>query len=271
MFRNKKAKDLPVQQSFDNSFDNSFALNTELNNKIITCYDVPNCSEKCEYENEHLKKLRRKIKKFNDDITTNLKIKIDVCDEQIKKHDESEKMKDEYLEEPKTEDKMDDKIEEKIITEPVDKIDDKIESKKTTEIYEFDELIINLKILGQLKKYEKFIYSNDNLIIDNRWFKDARRMFWGGGSRDETYEILKKIINSANIYSENFIETLKTEKNEDIKHNLKILTQELISSRIGFRNLFITYSIDETILSKLDLCYDGLIVRINKNSSICEL
>ena len=269
MFRNKKTKDLPTQQSFDDAF----ALNTELNNKITTCYDVPNCSEKCEYENEHLKKLRRKIKKFNDDITTDLKIKID-DDEQINKHtehDEIEKIKDECIEEPKKE--------EKIMSDSVNKTDDKIdgktddksESKKTTDIYEFDELIINLKILGQLKKYDKFIYSNGNLIIDNRWFKDARRMFWGDGSRDETYEILKKIINSANIYSENFIETLKTNKNDDIKHNLKILTQELISSRIGFRNLFITYSIDETILSKLDLCYDGLIVRINKNSSVCDL
>jgi len=259
MFRNKKGKDVPAQQSFDNAF----ITNTELNNKIVTCYDIPSCSEKCEYENEHLKKLRKKIKKFNDDMTSDLKLKKDVDDEQIKKHDEIEKMKDECIEEPKTEDK--------IITEAIEKIDDKIESKKTTEIYEFDELIINLKILGQLKKYDKFIYNNGNLIIDNRWFKDVQRMFWGGGSRDETYEILKKIINSANIYSENFIDTLKTEKNEDIKHNLKILTQELISSRIGFRNLFITYSIDETILSKLDLCYDGLIVRINKNSSICEL
>lgn len=135
-----------------------------------------------------------------------------------------------------------------------------------TKYFSFEELIINLKLLSQLKKDEKLISDKGNLDIDNRYAQSFRRWITGDG-RDTTYDMLKKINKSANFHSENYINLLKEKNNEDVRHNLEVLTRDLISSRTGFRNLLITYRDDESFLSKLDLCFDTLIVRINKNLS----
>lgn len=140
----------------------------------------------------------------------------------------------------------------------------KISEEKVSDVFEFDELIVNLKLLSQLKKDEKLLNNNGSLDIDNRFIQMIRRLYSGDG-RDVTFNILKKINMSANFHSEKFINSLKLKYDRDVEHNLQIMTRDLITAKIGYRNLLITYRDDESFLSKLDLCLDGLIVRINKN------
>lgn len=134
------------------------------------------------------------------------------------------------------------------------------------EFLSYDFLLINLKLLSNLGKDEKLLNNFGSLDIDNRYLPTFRRWFTSD-SRANTYEMLKKIINSADYHSELLIKQLMDDKknNTDVKHKLDILTSDIIGAQTGFRNLIITYRDDEAFLSKLDLCTDSLSVRRFKN------
>jgi len=135
------------------------------------------------------------------------------------------------------------------------------------EFLTYDHLLINLKLLGRLGKGEKLLNNFGSVDIDNRYLPTFRRWFTSDG-RTNTYEMLRKIVDSADYHSELLIKELKDENctnNADTKHKLDVLTEDVISARTGFRNLIITYWDDESFLSKLDLCVDSLSVRKSKN------
>jgi hypothetical protein len=154
------------------------------------------------------------------------------------------------------------------VTPPIVTNESDLEKKnQEPEFLTYDHLLVNLKLLGRLGKDEKLLNNFGNLDIDNRYLPTFRRWFTSD-SRTNTYDMLKKITNSADYHSELLIEQLKENNDTDIKHKLDVLTDDIIAARTGFRNLIITYRDDETFLSKLDLCVDALSIRKSKNKIV---
>ena len=132
------------------------------------------------------------------------------------------------------------------------------------EPYSYEELLENLKLLGQVKQESKLLINSGCLEIDNRVGQSVRRWFTSD-SRESTHDVLKKIINSAEIYSEQLISVLKVREDSDTRHKLQNLIKDLAPARVGLRNLIITYRDDERYMAKLDICIDAIAVRIEKN------
>ncbi len=155
-----------------------------------------------------------------------------------------------------------------------------IETESLSEdVFTYDKLITNLKYLAYVEKGQKLSSSSGNLDADNMMFGSLTR-WWYNEGKEQTHEILKKIIKSSEHHSELLIAQLnqlkdesqdvnKTEetkkKMEDVKRKLDSLTTDLSASKKGIRNLGITYQTNDVYLAKLDICLEVITVRIYKN------
>lgn len=144
------------------------------------------------------------------------------------------------------------------------------ENGETQQFLTYDEVSYNLKLLSRLGKGMKLLENEGSLDIENRWGTTLRRWFTSD-SRESTYNLLKKILESVEYHSELLIIELKKPKSEktqieeDTKRNLHQLTLDLGASQVGFRNLVITYSDDDSFLSRLDILMDKAYTRKCKN------
>lgn len=136
-------------------------------------------------------------------------------------------------------------------------------------IFEYNELIANLKFLASVEKNQKLSVADGNLKTDGMYFGTITRWVWGEG-RNSLYTVITKLITSADYYSEKCIKQLrslnpKDENYDNVKRKLDSLTLDLNSSKKGIRNLIITYQGDDSYLAKLDICLENITVRSFKN------
>jgi len=137
---------------------------------------------------------------------------------------------------------------------------------KGDDIFSYEDLLANLKLLSQVKKESKLATTSGSLDIDTRYsLLQPFQRWWSSDGKGPTYEILQKIIRSADFHSEAFILKLREAEDKDTKHKLQALTEDLITSRVGLRNLIITYRDCDSFLAKLDICWDAIAVRKEKN------
>ena len=143
-------------------------------------------------------------------------------------------------------------------------------------------ILSNLTLLSKVQKYDKLIIkkkTNDSDInfeiqIDNSYIPSIKRFFYGD-NRDKTIEYLNKLINCA-------IEKYNEEKKKDNKIDNKIIMNKIVmnkivmnkiaslleSSKLGLSNLKITYNMDQSITSKIDIIIDTIdVFRINIHST----
>lgn len=139
-------------------------------------------------------------------------------------------------------------------------------SEEDEDMFSYEDLLANLKLLSQVKKdFKLSISPSGNLIIDTRYFFPSVQRRFSGDGREKTCDVLKKIIKSSDYHSEYLISNLKDPADSDVRHKLQILTEDIIAARSGFRNLIITYRDDDVFLAKLDIYIDAFSVRKNKN------
>jgi hypothetical protein len=161
---------------------------------------------------------------------------------------------------------------------------------------DINNILLNLKIISQIKENEKIITLNNNIEIDNRYFQSIYRWFSGDNRTisltkietviDNAYNIIDCIlINEDSLIShkinENnkFINTNnKNNKNtsDDLlsKSNSQLLTDfsfNLSNTIKGLDNLKITYKYDISINSKLEIIIDNMKDRINKIQNILKI
>jgi hypothetical protein len=137
---------------------------------------------------------------------------------------------------------------------------------------DINQIYIILKIISNIKEYDKLIKTADNMIeIDNGNYTQAFRRWWNGHNRNETIEFLKDFI-----YNQTFKiidDTLDNELDnkkmvnffKETNHNiLQKFLLELKNSIKGLQNLKITYSKDITITSNLDQIIEEIQFRIER-------
>ena len=137
-----------------------------------------------------------------------------------------------------------------------------------------DEKIVftSLKIISNLKEYDKLIINDNKYIdIDNPSYLQFMRRWWNGRNRLNTLTYLKDFV-----YKDAFIiidNTLQNEMKNNHNHNffqhsnhniLQKFLIELKNSIRGLQNLKITYNVDVSFKSQLDIIIEEIEFRIEK-------
>jgi len=111
-----------------------------------------------------------------------------------------------------------------------------------TDILSFDILIANLKVLSEIKEFEKMMVDGDKINIDDRFFQGAVR-WWYKDSRHDMLKIIEKIVCSIKWYL----------SKEHISLHKQQLKEQTINSKKGLTNFRITYSSDGDFVDKINL------------------
>ncbi len=144
---------------------------------------------------------------------------------------------------------------------------------KKNDYPDIKQVFINLKIISNIKEYDKLITINDekHIEIDNPGYLQFMRRWWNGRSRQSTIAFLKDVI-----YQDAFTiidATLENEKDDKSVANffhesnhsiLQKFLHELKNSMKGLQNLKITYNYDVNFKSQLDVIIEEIEFRIEK-------
>jgi hypothetical protein len=137
-----------------------------------------------------------------------------------------------------------------------------VKNEPVDELYNFMDLMTNLKLISHLKENDKLTHTEVKMEIDTRYYLQGIRRWLYGDSREETIKYIDRIIRSADVISDKFIKS----KSDDDKYNLKLLTEDLIACRNGLNNLKITYNEDKLFISTIENFIEKIKIRINKNN-----
>ena len=139
----------------------------------------------------------------------------------------------------------------------------------TVAIYDLDVLMVNLKVLSDVKRYDKLmILPDDKLNIDKRYCQSIVRA-WSGDSRDADLTVLQKMIKSAEYYSKKLIKDVEADTNNfNARASLTSLTEHLGNGKLGIKKMIITYKDDKGFVAKLQLCLDDIVIRHYKNNDM---
>lgn len=133
-------------------------------------------------------------------------------------------------------------------------------------------IFINLKIISNIKEYDKLITSDDKQIeIDNASYLQFMRRWWNGRNRNSTLNYLKDFVyRDAFKVIDNTLQNELREKQDvnyfhESNHNiLQKFLLELKNSIKGLQNLKITYNNDVSFKSQLDVIIEEIEFRIEK-------
>jgi len=138
--------------------------------------------------------------------------------------------------------------------------------------HNLNRIFINLKIISNIKEYDKLLtlQENDIIEIDNAGLTQPLRRWWNGRSRNETIEFLNIFISETFIIiDETLTKEIKGQTNtnffKESNHNiLQRFLLELTNSIKGLCNLRITYGYDIKFKSQLDTLIEGIEFRVEK-------
>ena len=146
-------------------------------------------------------------------------------------------------------------------------------------INNLEKLLLNLKIIANLKEYDKLSTSDKNvLIIDSpSLFQGIYRTFYGD-SRDETLNKIESIINEIFSITDNLLEKSQNNNSyfnknfdDDISTTFQSIVLNLSESVKGLQNLKITYLKDVSITSRIDLIINKIQNRITKIVQLLQI
>jgi len=138
--------------------------------------------------------------------------------------------------------------------------------------HNLNRIFINLKILSNLKEYDKLLTINDVDIIeiDNAGVTQPLRRWWNGRNRSETIEFLNQFISDTfaiidDTLTNEITGSSHTNFFKESNHNiLQRFLLELSNSIKGLHNLKITYGYDIKFKSQLDNLIQGIEFRVEK-------
>lgn len=160
-------------------------------------------------------------------------------------------------------------------------------SSVTTE-YNFELMIRNLKILGNVKPNDKLVKHGDTIKLDSPYMYQGISRYWHGDSRKDSLNHIEQLIESSfamidliygseieirtggldNYYSSNkgqkYFETENAQK-------LTIFSTELINVIKGLTNLKQTYHSDISICSRIDVVIEKINLRIQKIQELFQI
>lgn len=151
----------------------------------------------------------------------------------------------------------------------------------STQDMSIDSLIVNLKILALIKKYEKLSVKEDDqsLTIDgkhNFLYIQSIKRWINHDNRQKTTDYIENIINKTFEWMDKIYENYKNYPSEskesidqdvfeeDYESLLIRLSKELINASEGLKNLRLTYEKDSLINSQLQLLLDKIKIKVEK-------
>ena len=134
------------------------------------------------------------------------------------------------------------------------------------------DIILSLKILENIKYREKICIRNNCLAI-NSW---AILRYYYTDTRDEMINYLDKLFLDLSTIIDKLMNNLKNEDKksvlqEETSYTLQNLCYHLRLSKRGISNLILTYTNDITTISKLDIMYNNIDIKIRKISDLLIL
>lgn len=155
--------------------------------------------------------------------------------------------------------------------------DDEIEKK-------LESYLLNLKILSNIKEFDKLSTDGDNIIIDPPYIFQGLIRAWNGDSRTITITNINSLISYIFEISDILLEKELVNTSNNSKFlinkpkfmdNNSMLFQKIViglnESINGLQNLKITYIGDVSITSKLDLIITKIQNRINKINAMLKI
>jgi hypothetical protein len=135
--------------------------------------------------------------------------------------------------------------------------------------FSYEEILINLKLIGEIKIDDKLRICNNNLDIDNRYMKSVVRKFYSD-SRINTIELINDLIEDSIIFSNNLIDKIVAVDSGNVenihyKHQLNILTVNLNTSLNGLDKLKVTYKEDNIFIANIELIMDKIRIIVSNN------
>ena len=135
------------------------------------------------------------------------------------------------------------------------------------------QILLNLKIIANIKEYDKVTTGQEHVEIDRPSILQGLRRALRGDSRINTLERVKQIIDQAFKVTDEILEEEYDANQPDIpnkpfkeenSHLFQRFIMELSNASKGLENLKITYKDDISIISKLDLIIDKINMRVEK-------
>jgi len=144
-----------------------------------------------------------------------------------------------------------------------------INTKKTAKNY--DDLILDLKIISKLKPFNKLIVEGNKLFIDESYYFSSFIRYLNNQNRNQAIEYIESI----NVELEEHINRIIDLKNSDkniLRDNpssiLVNLSHDLTLAVKGLKNLILSYCSDNYIVSKIEIIISNFELKIKKISEI---
>lgn len=117
--------------------------------------------------------------------------------------------------------------------------------------YDIDNILLNLKMLSQIKANDKLFTDDGQIKIDTPTIMQGITRWMNDYSRTKTMDDLDHLINKTLEYVNENIK--KVERTEEDNRNCQKILVEVSKSLTGIQNLKITYNDDTFIQSRLDV------------------
>lgn len=146
-------------------------------------------------------------------------------------------------------------------------------------------LMLNLKIISNLKEYDKVSVNSENIIIDTPSLFQGIYRTWNGDSRKNTIGIIDSIINrifeitdellDEETCNQNRNHIIITMNNKPFRDNVittfQTIVLQLSETITGLQNLKITYLKDVSITAKIDLIICKIQNRVCKINNLMNI
>ena len=150
---------------------------------------------------------------------------------------------------------------------------------------DLDNLLLNLKIISNLKEYDKVSVNSENIIIDTPSMFQGIYRTWNGDSRKNTIGIIDSIINrifeitdellDEETCNQNRNHIIITMNNKPFRDNVistfQTIVLQLSETITGLQNLKITYLKDVSITAKIDLIISKIQNRVCKINNLMNI
>ena len=157
---------------------------------------------------------------------------------------------------------------------------EKTQANNQEKLKSIDNLLLDLKILSQIKEGDKVCTDNNHLSIDNTYFFQGFKRWYTNNSRKTTLDYIETIkkntlmITSLILKKEKSNNDMVSSDKPFIEGNSELLKKfylEMIKSCDGLTNLKVTYQTDIPISSKIELIIEKFQERIKQIDDILKI
>lgn len=139
---------------------------------------------------------------------------------------------------------------------------------------DIDAILLDLKIISQIKEHDKLVTSKELLEIDNSYFQSIKR-YWNNDNRISTIDYIKNTVNKTLEFTDTTLNNSQNNHNnifiENNSHILQRFLVEMTNAIKGLDNLKLTYNSDITITSAIDIYKEKITMRIEAIQNILTI